>query len=197
MMTTRHHGSVRPLRYRFDEPKAIAAVHHLLNKTQAKRHNYTALIKILYLSEREHLNRYATTICGDAFASLPYGPILSNVTSLIREDARRDSTRWYDHFRKDGYELEIIAAADEDVLSEAELEILDEVWAANSSKTWQALITETHQLPEWENPLGSSIPISPEEILRVQGYSEDDIDRVAQEHHEQERFSAILRSPGA
>jgi len=188
----RHHGSARPLRFRFDEPKAIAAVHHFLTKTDAKKHNYFAVIKILYLCERESLSRYGTTICGDAFFSLPHGPILSNVMSLVRGGSRRDSTRWYDHFRTDGYDLELVAEAAEDVLCEAELEILDELWVENCGKPWHVLRDETHLLPEWEDPQGSNIPIPPEEILRVQGYSEEDIDRIASERFEQDRFSAIL-----
>lgn len=58
---------------------------------------------------------------------------------------------------------------------------------------WQ-LVRESHGLPEWEDPKGSSKEIPVEEILLVLGKAEEEIEAVRQVALEEAHFASIFRA---
>jgi len=69
----------------------------------------------------------------------------------------------------------------EDELSGAECQIIDEVFAEYGRKDWKELSNLTHKLPEYVDPKGSCFPISPEQILKLEGKSQSTIERIRSE----------------
>lgn len=71
----------------FDERKAAQAAAFLLHKAGG-RLPLLKLMKLLYLSERESLQKYGDTITGDTFVSMPNGPVLSMTLNFINGFAK-------------------------------------------------------------------------------------------------------------
>ena len=70
--------------------KVIQVAGHLLQKYSG-RLNYTKLIKLLYLADREALSKWDVPITGDRYTALHNGPIVSEIYNLIVE-RHRDPT---------------------------------------------------------------------------------------------------------
>ncbi|HTH08426.1 MAG TPA: Panacea domain-containing protein, partial [Acidovorax sp.] len=60
----------------FNERKAAQAAACLLHKAGGSL-SVLKLMKLMYLAERRSLKKYGDTITGDAFVSMPHGPVLS------------------------------------------------------------------------------------------------------------------------
>jgi len=65
-----------------------------------------------------------------------------------------------------------------DALSEAEMEIADDVFKEYGHIPRFELADMTHKLPEWQDPAGSSIPILYENILKEAGYDDTVVESI-------------------
>ena len=63
-------------------------------------------------------------------------------------------------------------------MSRGEEKIIDAIFEVHGSKDKWTVVEYTHDLPEWVNPNGSSIPITYEQVLRIQGLSSEDIEDI-------------------
>ena len=130
-------------------------------------------IKLLYLSDRCHLRKYAFPITNDKYVSMPHGPVNSISLNLI--NGQLFGAGW-DEFIGDRADHDVglrrqIAEDDLDELSEAEIESLQEVWAQFGHMDQWQLSQWTHDnCPEWEDPNGSSNPIPYERLLKFLGF---------------------------
>jgi uncharacterized phage-associated protein len=146
--------------------------------------NYMKLIKLLYLADRKALLDRGWPITGDRMVSMPKGPVLSGVLDLINWGRKRqESSIWLSYISEPlGLNVHLasnITIEDLDVLSDSERSILDAVYATFGKVDRWSLVEFTHQLPEWQDPRGSSIPIDPANILRAEGRSEREISDIA------------------
>ncbi len=67
-------------------------------------------------------------------------------------------------------------------LSVREMELLDEAFKTISEIPAYWLADWTHQVfPEWKDPTGSSLPIDPKKILRIEKKSEKEISEIEEE----------------
>ena len=66
------------MRFFFDINKATQAAAHLVY-LQGGKINLMALIKLLYLADREALLETGYPITGDQMVSMPHGPVLSRI----------------------------------------------------------------------------------------------------------------------
>jgi len=135
------------------------------------------LMKLLYLADRRALDLYEEPISGDRMVSMPHGPVLSKTLELMNGTGYSGDQGWDSWVSdranrmlslKEGHlsagELELTA------LSEADLEVLDEVQADFGGVEAWDLRNYTHdKCPEWEDPKGSSRPISYEAVFRALG----------------------------
>lgn len=172
------------MRFPFKEKKAAQAAAYLLAKHHDQRLNYMKLIKLLYLADRAALVQRGKPITGACMVSMPYGPVLSEVLNLINLGPRYEEPRpWLEYISgPEAYEVRCVSADSEyDELSQNERRVLDETDATFGRMNRWALVDWTHELPEWRDPRGSSFPIDPTEILRAEGRSERDIQRIAQD----------------
>ena len=169
----------QPIRFRFNAKKAAQAASKLLRLSGGQR-NYMELVKLLYLADREALVRLHCQVTGDQLAALPFGLVLSHILDLIRwGPINEEDAPWFEAVSPPfGYDVKSIADAGDDELSGAECQILEEVFAKYGSKNWKELSRLTHALPEWVDPNGGRIPISAEQILKLEGKSPEEIEHI-------------------
>lgn len=182
---------VSSIRYEFDERKTTAAAVYLLHKSNG-RMPYMKLIKTLYLADRKSWESYGRPITGDRYVAMRYGPVLSNVLSLIRKDLGATETYWGAHIQTKGVAVEAVKAADLSRLSEAELGLLNAAWEFCGQLDQWKLSEWTHGFPEWHDPGKSAFDIDPEDILAALGTSDEAQDEARQLAVEKNYFDRLF-----
>lgn len=177
------------LRYR--EDRATQAAARFIHR-ESGTINHMKLIKLLYIAERRALLRWGRPITFDWYVSMPHGPVLSFTLDKLNEpEAPGDTSYWHRYIterRNHEVSLKDRARVPNDQLSPAEEQLLDEVYAEFGAMSQWELRDFSHTLPEWQDPNGSSRPIHIEDILRSEGFSEDDV-REVMESLKAEKFA--------
>jgi hypothetical protein len=180
--------------------KLVQVCNYLLKKNDF-RLNYTKLIKLLYLADKETLDATNGSITGDIYASMPNGPVLSQLYDLIRGKYKDKDAQalWNSRFIVDGYDL--VAVTDRipyGELSKGEMNILDKLYDKFKRADFNDMIKYVHKnCPEWKDPNGSSIPIAMEDILKSLGRTEQEIEWILDEQKAFEEENAIFASLSA
>jgi uncharacterized phage-associated protein len=145
--------------------------------------SYMKLIKLLYLADRNALVRWGRPITTDRYVSMDRGPVLSHVLDLATDgDVPGSEFIWGAVISEPTkYEVSLVGEPGDDELSEAEIEVLEEIFKAFGQMNRWELIELTHRLPEWKDPHGSAIPISYRDILKAEGKSELEIASIEDE----------------
>jgi uncharacterized phage-associated protein len=173
---------VAAVRFFYNERKTTQAAAFLIDLATGSL-NYMVLIKLLYLADREALIERGMPITGDRMVSMPHGPVLSQVLDEIHLGAGVDRhSVWYQSITEPvNHSVSLTSPAESDELSEYETGLLQRTFEKFGGMNQWALVEFTHSLPEWTDPRGSSLPIDPTTILRLEGKSEDDIEAVVRE----------------
>jgi len=175
--------------------KIIQIVNYLL-KLNNESFNYTKLIKMLYLADRAFLEKYNDTITNDTFCSMDNGQVLSELYDLIKGKDRnmRNQTLWDTFFETEGYDLKTLKPEYENVneLNDAEIEVIRQINEKYKNYSMSQLINLHHDLPEWEDPKGSSIVTPTEKILTELGKSQDEVNWIMQEQRLYEKEKEFL-----
>ncbi len=166
------------LSFVFNERKAAQAAAYLV-QLNAGQMNVLSLIKILYLADRKSLILRGRPITGDRMVSMPHGPVLSRIYDEIKWGAQEGGRAqpWYEYLtERQSHDVSLqMALPTTDELSDFERGILEETHRSYGHLSPWDLRRITHELPEYQDPQGSSLPINPEIILREAGWSEPDI----------------------
>ncbi len=170
------------IQFRFHPEKAVEAAAILL-KLHGKPMKYLGLLKMLYIADRVALQRMEQPITGDHCVSMDYGPVLSGVYDLIKGQAVDDALPLWSKFISPPKEhfVSLIADPGNEDLCEEEEEIIQQVYENFGHLDPFDVAQWTHNLPEWQNPNGSAIPISVEDILKNVGKSNEEIQEIQQE----------------
>jgi len=174
----------------FNEKRTAQAAAFLLHRAGG-RLPLLKLMKLMYLAERESLKLYGEPITGDKLVSMPHGPVLSMTYDhmnggLPSKDGGWDT--WVDD--RAGHDLALkdpsmIRTPEQDLLelSDGDLEVLGDIWTKFGHMSRFDLVKYTHSAacPEWEDPNGSSIPITLDRLFGALGYTDTGI-RSAVEH---------------
>jgi uncharacterized phage-associated protein len=111
---------------------------------------------------------------------MDHGPVVSKIYNLVTVDERMKPF-WSTYISPPLGDYEV-ALRTEDIpqnqLSRAEEKLLTEIFGTYGAWSRWKLRDFTHDLPEWRNPQGSSIPIQIDEVLKAQGASDAEIDAV-------------------
>ena len=159
----------------FDEYKATQASSYLLSLNNG-RMNYMKMMKILYLSDRKFILDWGNSITTDNYVSMDNGPVISRIYDLIKESRTDTGTYWSSFIRTEGYEVVLNKNPGDEYLSPMEMEVIASINSEFRNFSEWDLVGFCHDnLPEWQNPHGSSIQITIEDILRA-GKPEDDYD---------------------
>ncbi len=175
---------MKPIKFTFNERKAVQAAARFISHSGGEM-NYLALMKLLYLADREALIRLGRPITGDKVVAMKHGPVLSRVFDLVSRKKRSlPASQWHKFIpRPNAYvcTVKFSDLPDVSALSEAETAIIDEVFARHRGKSEWELVEFTHSLPEWHDPKDSSVPIAYEDILRAGKVPPAEIRAIAQE----------------
>lgn len=189
------HNAVHPrgeaiymIHFPFNERKTAQAAAHLLNFCGGEL-PYISLIKMLYLADRRTLVEIGQPITGARPVSMPYGPVLSEVLTLIdmgkepNPPTKGAGDAWFELISPPSNYMVRAQSGhpDDNELSDYELEVLKEVADIYGKIDKWDLVKLTHGLPEWENPYGSVRAIDPRTILQSAGKPDDAIERIAAE----------------
>jgi uncharacterized phage-associated protein len=181
------------MRTRYREKKATEAAARLL-KLRGGAMSHMKLIKLLYLVDREALIRWGRPVTYDTFVSMPHGPVLSLTLSRINEPEFSPGAYWHRYIgpKNDNAVSLVDDAAPSGHLSPAEERLIDEVFEQYGHLNRWKLVAVTHELPEWEDPQGSSRPLDPADILRNAGYSEEQIREIESDLEESSLADALF-----
>lgn len=182
-------------RFRFDEEKATQVASRFLEKNHGPM-SHLALVKLLYIVDREALARWGRPVSGGDYYSMPYGTAISPVVDLVHQvEGLDEPTFWTEHLVKMGNEMHLAKSAGDDELSPAELELVDEVFEQWGHLNKWELCDRTHDFGEWTDPHGSSIPIGIDQVLHHVGKTGEEIVAIIDELRELQKVDALIGSP--
>ena len=156
--------------------------------------SYLKLVKLLYLADREALNRWGFSITTDRYVAMEHGPVVSNTYSLMTSE-EGEHAFWSQYITPPlgNYEIALKSEAVPDgQLSRAEQKLLTEIYGTFGTWNRWRVRDYTHSLAEWRDPGKTSIPISIREILEAQGASEEESSEIVAELNSAERADHIL-----
>ena len=139
--------------------------------------NVLKLVKLIYLSDRLSMEWYGVPITFDRLVSMDHGPVPSRTLNLING---HDSDAWDKWMtsranHKVSVRKRHFGREDLDELSEADMEIISEVWKRFGAMSQWNLSDYTHRnCAEWKNPDGSSLPIHERQIFLALGWKRED-----------------------
>lgn len=149
-----------------------------LGRTERSSMAHLKLIKLLYLTERTSIQRNNYPILGDELFSLPHGPILSRTLNYMKSSGNPQNgwNKWVSPIKDNEVSLaREYEPEDLDLLSEATLGVLAEVWNRFGRMDQWEISEYTHEnCGEWQDPHDSSVPITYEEVLLVLGYKKEE-----------------------
>lgn len=181
--------------FKFNETKTtqIAA---LFIKKHGGTLNYTKLIKLLYLTDREALSRWERPLTGDSYVSMRNGPVLSQTYELINYPSILGiESYWHKFISKSAYDVSLENEPDIDQLSTKEMNLINEIYEKYKDKTWGQMIDICHDCcHEWEHPGDTSIPIRIEDILKELKKTEKEIELIEEEVSNLRYFDLIMPS---
>lgn len=181
--------------FKFNEKKTTQ-VAALFIKMHSRPLNYTKLIKLLYLTDREALSRWERPLTGDSYVSMPKGPVLSQTYDLINYPIFLGSeSYWHKFISKSAYDVSLITEPDNNELSTREIDLITEIYEKYKDKTWGQMIDVCHDCcHEWEHPGDTSIPIRVEDILKEFKKTEKEIELIEEEASNLKYFDLVLSS---
>jgi len=167
------------MRFFFNPRKAGQAAAYLIQADGGKK-NLMALIKLLYLSDRAALLESGAPITGDRMISMPHGPVLSRIYDSAAA-GWRSFDAWYDYVSERESHDVVLAHPNPErgELSDYEIGVLEAIHQGYGHLDQWELRRLTHNLPEYEDPSGSSLPIDPVTILRSAGKSNAEIEQLS------------------
>ena len=188
----------------FDERRAAEVAAYLLYRAGG-RLPLIKLVKLMYLAERLSLKRYGEPLTGDRLVSMPNGPVLSMTYDHINGALPSAEGGWETWVAdREGHVLALrdaskIRTPEQDLLrlSDSDLEVLAEVWEQFGHWDRWTLVQYTHSdaCPEWEDPEGSSRPITYDVLFSKLGYEDDQVAALAERISEQRALNAVLQQP--
>jgi len=138
----------------FDRDKALEVILYIAgNLSDATLHSIS---KILYLADKLHLQEYGRLICGDRYVAMEYGPVPSAIYDMMKVAAKRASidVDWDEMTQNamgvmQGRNIVPKRGCNMDLISESEIECLQQIIADYGDKSFGELTDITHD-SAWE-----------------------------------------------
>ena len=140
------------LRFQFNEKKGVEALTYIASQWPGVTFFFAS--KVLYFAEKKHLNRYARPIVADTFIAMAHGPVPTTLYDFVKGqlDFSGDPEAFAEALSIERNPYPKIRArrpADLDVLSESDVECLDEAIAFCRARGFGTLSILTHQERAW------------------------------------------------
>lgn len=181
----------------FNERKAAQVAAWFLQQ-EGGRMPHLKLIKLMYLADREAMSECGFSITGDQVVAMPHGPVLSMTLNFINGDIESGEDGWEAWIND--RENHDVAARDRphgqealDELSASDLDILKKLWKRFGKMTKWEIRDYTHKhCPEWEDPQGSSYPITYQRIFEALGRSKEEAAALSERIKEQQQIDRVF-----
>lgn len=159
----------------YNPRKAAQVIAYFALKTRDRAIDLIKAMKLVYLGDRESIALWGEPILNEPRFALPNGPV-NDLTYAYAKGQRSDPDGWSTFLEprtdnalrlKPGIDID-----DLDELSEADIASLEAVWNRVGFMRPMALCGWTHKeqnVPEWEDPAGSSRPIPLARIMEAVG----------------------------
>lgn len=172
----------KQIRPRFREDKTTQATAILL-KLNGGQMNYMKLIKLLYIVDRQALLSWGRPVTYDTYVATDKGLVLNQTLSLINEGVEPGYecywSKWISEIEHSSVKL--LAECPTEELSEAEIELIHNVFDQYRHIDKWELSNIFYQFSEWQDPQGSVIPITYQDILRCNGKTDVEIAAIEDE----------------
>jgi uncharacterized phage-associated protein len=175
-------------------PQKAAHAAALFLRLRGHSMSYLKLIKLLYLLDREALERWERPVCGGKYVSMKLGPVLSEVRDLIVwEQPRTETDPWHELIRTKGFEVELKTEVEPESLSRREIELIHELFNRFGKMSRWDLAEFTHNLPEWKKPPtdNSTCPLEFEDVMQAIGKGPDEATALGREINSIRRVSSL------
>jgi len=145
---------------KISEKKNINAIVFFASKSPNNEINRLKLMKLLWLADRMHLNKFGRLILKDKYSALPHGPVPSSTMNSTQKSIEN-------FFSVNGFTIRATGDFDNRFFSKTDLQIMYEVWNSFGDKDQFELEKYSHLFPEWlrykkdldNNSLPNSYPI--------------------------------------
>lgn len=162
------------------EKKITDIAAYFLLKTDTKQMNYRKLNMLMYLSEREFIKKHYDSLTFNKMKSTEHGPVLVETLDLMEGNRPSNYKGWNSKINKsEGGMISLkkgIKAKDLGRLSQADREIMDEIWKKFGGISPIKLEEYAKQnCPEWQDPSKSTIPIKVETLCEALNFDVGEI----------------------
>ena len=164
---------------KYREDKAIAVVSKLLKLAGGQCDKYW-VNKVMYYIERESLIKSGQPMFFDTLYSLKFGPIVSATKDGIDFAEYPTDTSWGTHFRLEGNTIHLVTESDYSELSPFEENIIEKAYENFKGYDFTQLHEYFGKLPE-NKETTSREPIAYEDILKAEGYKQEEIEETLAE----------------
>jgi uncharacterized phage-associated protein len=178
-------------RYKEEKTAQMAA---LLLKLRGGKMSHLKLLKLMYMIDREALNRFGRSVSFDSYSSLDHGPILSTTYNRIKGGTLGITPPWEKYITtREGNDVRLKCEAPTSELSQAEISLIEEIFESFGSWWRFDLVKYMHDnFEEWSNPDKSSTPIEYQDILRAIKKSDEEITGIESEIEELAVFERLV-----
>jgi uncharacterized phage-associated protein len=153
---------------------------YLLNRNGGPM-KHVKLMKLMYLADREAMDRFWFPISDDEYYSMRMGPVLSMTLDLMSgNEGSEDQEEWGEwvspltKFYVDSQRE--FADADLEELAPEEIAVMRKVSAKFGSLSMEDIVKYTHTLQEWTDPGYGRLPIALRSIFEALGKPGAEID---------------------
>lgn len=137
------------LKFKVDIEKCLQAALYVLKATGGTS-DFHKMFKILYFADQKHLAKYGRPITGDNYVAMKNGPVPSNIYDILK--SIRAETIFSEYAKQflpffDVRFNHFVSAKQEpnlEILSETDIEILDEAINENKNLTFSQLTEKSH-----------------------------------------------------
>jgi uncharacterized phage-associated protein len=154
------------------------------------------LVKLIYLLDRLSLDRRGIPVVGGDYLSMRNGPVTSEVLDLINAGrlAGEDDPRWEQCISdRVNHEVHLERMPERQHLSDAEVALIDELWAEHGSKDqWQLRDWCHGHCGEWTPLTRGCAPIAVERIAQALGKPPEQVRKLSREAAELNQLDEIF-----
>jgi uncharacterized phage-associated protein len=175
---------------------------YFLSRANGGPMEHVKLMKLMYMADREAINRFGFSISEDEYWSMKLGPVLSQTLDLmsgyIDGKAQDEWDEWIS--AKEGHCVSLQEEkkkSDLDEFARAEIAVMDDVFNEFGNCSRWDLINYTHDnYKEWADPGDGRLPITLWDILEALGKPEGEIAAIVRKRERENRLRfAPLPSP--
>lgn len=183
------------MNFKFSARKATEVASLFIQK-EGGRLNVMKLVKLVYLLDRLSIERRGIPVVGGIYYSMRNGPVTSELLDIINAGALadEDDTSWEKHISdRDSHEIGLIEEIPIEYLSDAECQLLDELYQEHGQKNQWELRDWCHRnCPEWTPLENRRERIYLGELAENVGKSKAEVEQICQEANESSLLDRVF-----